>query len=189
MSAYLKSAIDNLYGANDDFILIGLTGRTGSGCSTVAEILRLQKGELKHSLYPGLNPRNNQERKNRILNRLVEHLWVPFKLIQVRSVITLIMLEQGEAALGSYIYRKMEDSPAKRSELAVVLENSFSQMTRDRDSDFYTRTIVDISEDIKRVLGPGLFVSLYQEVGRNIRLSGNPLSDVKVDGNFFYACR
>ena len=32
-------AIKSLYSQRDKFILIGLTGRTGSGCTTVANIL------------------------------------------------------------------------------------------------------------------------------------------------------
>ena len=34
-----RNSIRKLYDEKKDFIIIGLTGRTGSGCSTVAEIL------------------------------------------------------------------------------------------------------------------------------------------------------
>jgi putative protein kinase ArgK-like GTPase of G3E family len=47
MSNYLKSAIAAIYGEDDDFILLGLTGRTGSGCSTVANILQAEMCEIK----------------------------------------------------------------------------------------------------------------------------------------------
>lgn len=43
MNNYLKSAISIIYGEDDDYILLGLTGRTGSGCSTVSEILQSEK--------------------------------------------------------------------------------------------------------------------------------------------------
>ena len=32
-------AISNIYAEREKFIIIGLTGRTGSGCTTVSEIL------------------------------------------------------------------------------------------------------------------------------------------------------
>jgi len=33
-------AINKIYNERKDFIVIGLTGRTGSGCTTVANILK-----------------------------------------------------------------------------------------------------------------------------------------------------
>ena len=41
-----RSALKNLYGQDDDFIIIGLTGRTGSGCSTVKNILTADKSDI-----------------------------------------------------------------------------------------------------------------------------------------------
>ena len=34
-----KSAVKNFYKERQKFVILGLTGRTGSGCSTVAKIL------------------------------------------------------------------------------------------------------------------------------------------------------
>lgn len=34
-----KTKLDELYSLREDFSIIGLTGRTGSGCSKVAELL------------------------------------------------------------------------------------------------------------------------------------------------------
>lgn len=39
------ASIKSLYSQRDKFILIGLTGRTGSGCTTVAKIL--SKNDMK----------------------------------------------------------------------------------------------------------------------------------------------
>ncbi len=58
---YLKSAISRIYCDDDDFILLGLTGRTGSGCSTAANILLASQTVIKHSLsisteiFPGVS--------------------------------------------------------------------------------------------------------------------------------------
>ena len=48
-SNYLKSAIEKIYGKEDDFILLELTDRTGSGCSTVASILQSEQNVIKQS--------------------------------------------------------------------------------------------------------------------------------------------
>ncbi|AFR03024.1 hypothetical protein PEC301653_14220 [Pectobacterium carotovorum subsp. carotovorum] len=93
MSSYLKSAINELYSEGDDFVLLGLTGRTGSGCSTVASILKSEKKDIKPSLFNGDNPESNEDRKQKIIDRCFSDLWVPFTLLQVRSLITIIIAQ------------------------------------------------------------------------------------------------
>ena len=93
MSKYTKNSIEKLYGSDDDFILIGVTGRTGSGCSTVANILNSKEEDLKHSLFQGSHPENNEHRVEKIIFNRFKGGWKPFLLIQVRSIITLMFAE------------------------------------------------------------------------------------------------
>ena len=44
----MKDAISQVYESKEKLIIIGLTGRTGSGCSKVAEILETSKFEDLH---------------------------------------------------------------------------------------------------------------------------------------------
>lgn len=67
---YLASALEKLHSKNEDFIMIGLTGRTGSGCTTAAEILSSEKSEIEHSLFNGDIAENNFQRKERILKKI-----------------------------------------------------------------------------------------------------------------------
>lgn len=94
MSNYLHSAIDTIYRKDDELIIIGLTGRTGSGCSTVAKILCSQKNSIRHSLLDSSSKMSNDARKRRIVAHHFNITWQPFQLIQVRSVITLLLVEQ-----------------------------------------------------------------------------------------------
>ena len=41
----VSKAIDTIYNEREKFIIIGLTGRTGSGCTTVSKILKKEKYE------------------------------------------------------------------------------------------------------------------------------------------------
>lgn len=93
MPSYLESAINELYSEGDYFIVLGLTGRTGSGCSTVASILTSEKGKIKHSLYSGNTPSNNEERKQRIILKHFSNKWEKFTLLQIRSLITLLIAQ------------------------------------------------------------------------------------------------
>lgn len=61
-------AIESVYKENKRFVVIGLTGRTGSGCSTAAEILCGGSIELPENAYSGIT--NNELRKHRIIKNL-----------------------------------------------------------------------------------------------------------------------
>ena len=60
----MKNLVDKIYTLKNDFILIGLTGKTGSGCSTIANILK--NGYID---YKAVNERDKyiQQKKDRII--------------------------------------------------------------------------------------------------------------------------
>ncbi|HDZ9322109.1 TPA: hypothetical protein RUZ40_003769, partial [Vibrio cholerae] len=63
-------AIDKIFEEISDFLIIGLTGRTGSGCSTSAEILSAKSLDLPD---PGQSHfSGNEQRKYRIVKKYIE---------------------------------------------------------------------------------------------------------------------
>ena len=74
----------------EEFMLIGLTGRVGSGCSEVASILSSSFTEIGlPPIYPGdMGLANDDERDKRILYRYAAHHWQKFDVIKVRTIIT-----------------------------------------------------------------------------------------------------
>lgn len=87
--------VSELLKQHEEFIVIGLTGRVGSGCSEVANILSSNFEEigLPH-IYPGnIGLLNDSERDKRILYRYASHHWLAFDVIRVRSIITSFLLE------------------------------------------------------------------------------------------------
>lgn len=80
-----ENVVDKIYKLRKNFVIIGLTGRTGSGCSTVAKLLRTQKPEEFKSEYREINsnPINNDVRKNRIIYRYILKNWNPFMLLRL----------------------------------------------------------------------------------------------------------
>jgi deoxycytidylate deaminase len=188
---YLKSAIARLYGDDDDFIIIGLTGRTGSGCSTVAKILQSEKGNIRYSLFSGTNPVYNDQRKERILLCAYQAIWSPFLLIQVRSIITTFLLDQSDDDAVSY-FKSILDTEIKVSGFRELLVDLRVDYDRIKDEDvnvdvikYYTKTLPDKCDRLKDVLGESAFVRLYQIIGKNIRLSGHPYNGNLKDGEFF----
>lgn len=73
MEEQLNNIVEKIYKLRKNFVIIGLTGRTGSGCSTVAKILQTKNPENLKSEYREVNsaPINNDIRKNRIIYRYI----------------------------------------------------------------------------------------------------------------------
>jgi deoxycytidylate deaminase len=188
---YLKSAVAKLYGDDDDFIVIGLTGRTGSGCSTVANILQSMKIDVQHSLFSGAKPNSNEDRKERILFRHFDVTWTPFFLIQVRSIITTFLLDHA-TALALTNFQTLLPSPENSDAFCAILDSLRTPYLAIRSgvetvdtTEFYTSTLPKKCEELRALLGESEFVQLYQTIGKNIRLSGDPYSAALIDGKFF----
>lgn len=90
------AAIKSLYKERDKFVLIGLTGRSGSGCTTVSEILAkddISKLDLRS--YKTCDYNNSDERKYSVVYRFMEEgkRWKQFTIIEASSVIFSFILE------------------------------------------------------------------------------------------------
>ena len=53
--SWLMEVVKQIYKLRQNFILIGLTGRTGSGCSTVAKVLETENVQDLKSNYRDFN--------------------------------------------------------------------------------------------------------------------------------------
>ena len=65
--------VKEIYKLRHNFIVIGLTGRTGSGCTTVADILKTKNIQKLKSNYKEINSGiiDNNVRKNRIVHNFI----------------------------------------------------------------------------------------------------------------------
>lgn len=81
---------------HEEFLVIGLTGRLGSGCSEAAGILGSTFEQIAlPPIYPGERGlKSDKERDSRILYRYASHHWQKFDIIRVRTVITSFLLGQ-----------------------------------------------------------------------------------------------
>ena len=193
MQNYLRSAIDTIYRKDDELIIIGLTGRTGSGCSTVAKILCSDREKIQHSLHDSNSPSNNDERKQKIIKRHFDVTWQKFELIQVRSIITLLLIEQGVSNIMEKLRELLDgEKNLNFDDLRKVLEKIETSLNEEKSSNiseltiqFYTINLPDFCTELRVVLGESAFIKLYQEIGKNIRLSGLPLNGNLIEGKFF----
>ena len=91
MTREAADSLKRLYKETSEFLVIGLTGRTGSGCSTAADILSSSDPILPESskIYGS----DNDKRKYQIIRNFVLTNWKPFTKIKIREVITRIILD------------------------------------------------------------------------------------------------
>lgn len=89
------SVVKQIYKLRRDFILIGLTGRTGSGCTSVAKILSTENFSDLKTEFREINtePWDNDSRKNRIVHNYMQKHWHPFTVIQASDVIFYYALQ------------------------------------------------------------------------------------------------
>jgi deoxycytidylate deaminase len=88
--------LDKLYELRRSFTLIGLTGRTGSGCSKIAEILSDNFEKLKENGLRDINDINDpiDRQKYRICYNYLSYgnNWEPFTTIKYKNVLLFFIL-------------------------------------------------------------------------------------------------
>lgn len=100
------NAVEHMYDERNKIIIIGLTGRTGSGCSTVAKILatdNVDNLDLQTPIAHGYS--DIDARKTYILDKYIRQSekWMPFRKIDVSALILLSVFQEGKMALVQYI--------------------------------------------------------------------------------------
>ena len=89
-----REAIDTLYSTKEDCLVIGLTGRTGAGCSTAAKIMQSKKEDLEFEYSEMSEWKKDDKYKFEIIRDYIYqgNRWVPFEIIEVSSVILSCVL-------------------------------------------------------------------------------------------------
>lgn len=100
---YSECAVEKIFEEREDFLVIALTGRIGSGCTSASEIFSREAKDLN---LPHVSPEpktkdksfRNQQRQERIIENFAKagH-WKPFDVIKVRDILTSFVLESLEA--------------------------------------------------------------------------------------------
>lgn len=199
----VSTALENVFKESSNFIIIGLTGRTGSGCSTAAQILSngtLNLPDPGASHYSG-----NERRKFRIIKRYIENHWQPFEWLQVRSVITRYLLVlnfseftrlvaevMGESLVD--VRAKLADFKSQYNDAHEIVkrhlslsENTLEEVAEKKRAAFkiYFEWLPSFSDGLREHLksvSTDTYTKLYQTVGDNIRASGSA-NDTKFDPN------
>ncbi|WP_237720889.1 hypothetical protein [Pseudomonas asplenii] len=181
------------------FLIIGLTGRTGSGCSTAASKLGAQSFDFPSDGYEGLT--ENELKKHKIIYKhLNGNHWTPFYRLEARSIITYHLLLLNKDPLISYLTNVTDSGISQEAaksiydDLSSVREgllqiNSLSgKISPDKIGswiELYFETLPTATEKLKSKLGGATFTKIYQNAGDNIRSSGSAdISEFNADKLF-----
>lgn len=134
------NVIEQIYNLRRNFIVIGLTGRTGSGCSTVAEILAESDLTKLKSLYQEFNSGkiDNNVRKNRIVYHFIQKNWMPFTVISASDVIFYYALLQefNDFATNLVDAGTVSDDKGKldKNDIGIALKTAIGKLQTQFDS-------------------------------------------------------
>ncbi len=127
-----KETIKEIYKIRNDFMLIGLTGRTGSGCTTVANILKKEKFEDLTLKTPKKRDfQNIEERKYRAIYKFMKNNWSKFQIIEVSAVILSFVFKKDKKQLKSFI-KNLKGSKGEKikikdeDKLCEQIDNNFN---------------------------------------------------------------
>ncbi|MGN0724241.1 MAG: hypothetical protein ACI4LT_09540, partial [Treponema sp.] len=86
--------ISNIYHLRKNFAIIGLTGRTGAGCTTIANLFKCEKFEDLHAPDPSEEHEgiSNDERKYKVIYNFAKTNWKSFTVITASDIIFYFVL-------------------------------------------------------------------------------------------------
>ena len=196
----ITKGIHEVYDTREKYIIIGLTGRTGSGCSKTAELLNTKKEDIKLARPKVLEENKNEKRKFTIIKRFIDANWEPFQWIKIKDIITSFILEIEKEEFANFVanYTEIGDVEKKDAIKKDFLDSCGEQYDSLREKrlelkkkiadkkerhlktkTFYFHELPDFTEKIKTTLNAFSskdYTKIYQKIGDNIRSSGNAIS-------------
>jgi len=200
----MKEGIQKIYSYRQNFLVIGLTGRTGSGCSTAAEFL---SKDINDNRFPTLDSfkfeHENDKRKTEIVFKYAKSNWQQFYKIRVKDLITAFILENSFDDFYKYIrenslllksineenLRNLEEEynkyHLKRMEVKKREEEDGLKEKIDSAFYFHFNEINEFTEKFKRALSTESdeYTKIYQLIGDNIRSYGSAIPKGSFDIN------
>lgn len=124
-----NNIVDSIYKLRQSFLIIGLTGRTGSGCSTIAKLLNGTFADLyAPSPCDYAAPHPNEKRKYSIVYNFLYKNWHSFEIISASDMLFFFILLEGTDNFINAISASVKDSPAgKTIELGDDLKQQFEK--------------------------------------------------------------
>lgn len=194
----LRNAVDLMYQERNSCIILGLTGRTGAGCSTVANILKRKYDQLDLRDYKTYDFANAEERKYRVIRQFMKkEKWHPFDIIQASAVIFSYVCDKPDETI-KYV-KSLGKTTIKQKKLKKELRDVWISPER-KDFKYYSKIMPKKLALFKQKtekytltgVGPNgedsnLYSLFMQTVANNLRKTGDPFSNSNSGNQSFHS--
>ncbi len=190
--------IKHIYNLRRNFVIIGLTGRTGSGCSMLSTWMSYDRDTYKRELLDLMpkikEPYNNNHRKVQVVTKFIREKWTPFTVIKGSDIIVYFALLKKYTEFQTTITRvnaieKLASSDeSKLVEQLSSLQSGFNELHKEaiivekvleetekptieqlmQCMDFLQKRIPPFRMELQSKLG-NQYISIFQQLGNNIR--------------------
>lgn len=105
-TAHAASFLKHAFDSRKDYIVIGLCGKPGAGCTTAAQILHTPYPALQLRQIPLRGPSFDElyhQRECQIIQRYAEKYWEPFEVIKASALLTAHALQDTHEQLAGFL--------------------------------------------------------------------------------------
>ena len=179
MSLEAADAIEILYRARQSRIVIGLTGRTGSGCTTAAGILAASIDKIEFPKVEG--NLTVAARKDRIVRSYFEKNWQTYFTISVTPIIASFILEETGQFFEKFLSSKKIITEGQQGMVAIVSkidalrEQHKATIRRISERSPWDET-KEITDYLRNTL-PGLVAGIKEFLGKNYTRAFQEIAD------------
>ena len=151
-----RNTIHDILLQREEFLVVGLTGRMGSGCSKVAQVLATSYEEM---VFPhpkpqaGLGSLSEEERIIRIVAEYAERHWMKFDVIQAGAIIATFILDDdncfirdigiGRGEINEDKYRKQFRSYLYKQIKERIIQLSIDTLDKNTAIDFSSNKLIN----------------------------------------------
>lgn len=174
--------LEHLYKLRQDFIVIGLTGRTGSGCSTFAELMNNE--EFVDCKFPEPNNNadaDNNDRKYRISYNFLSKNWGSFFIINYCKILSLIAYREKLREAEELIETTLIEFRGKFT-TAENLERELKAINKLKDETDFVE-IPDSEEDLYKFFISDSFSKFHEKFQNALRVD-NEVNRILILHNF-----
>lgn len=201
----LNEAVKKVFDERSKFVVFGLTGRTGAGCTTTAELLTKSFSDFSAPLPVACSNMSSLDRQYKVSYDYLKNNWGKFISVRAADVISSFILEHDfDDFFKCYLTVLSNDGNQDGIEKFVDYKEAFTRMHLARketkqkiesgavaDSkvyDFNFRDLGIFTLETRKFLddfSKGSYIKFYQLVANNIRKSGQAYDSEFIPGNIF----